>query len=112
MAKQMMEDSLTWAGCDVNRAWGEGCHNQKHSSQTFPDVLRWLSRNWLATLEIKANPKGESKCKGQEEVEKGEWEKESLACDGWDQACRHRLGALLYEQSDAEREVVQRDAGA
>ena len=75
MAKQMMEDSLTWAGCDVNRAWGECGHNQKHSSQTLPDVLRWLSRNWPTTLE---NPKGESKCKGHEEVEKGEWEKESL----------------------------------
>lgn len=81
MAKQMMEDSLTWAGCDVNRAGGEGGHNQKQSSQTFPYVLRWLLRNWPTTLKIKANPKaskGESKCRGHEEVEKGEWEKESL----------------------------------
>jgi len=64
MANQMMERSLTWAGYDVNHAWGEGGHNQKHASQIFPDVLRWLWRDWQTNIHVKANPKGESKWKG------------------------------------------------
>lgn len=74
MANQMMERSLTWAGYDVNHAWGEGGHNQKHASQIFPDVLRWLWRDWQTNIEVKANPKGESKWKGYEVVENtGKW---------------------------------------
>jgi enterochelin esterase-like enzyme len=68
MANQMMERSFTWAGYDVNHAWGEGGHNQKHASQIFPDVLRWLWRDWQTNKEIKANAKGESKWKGYEVV--------------------------------------------
>jgi gluconolactonase len=75
MANLMMERSLTWAGYDVNHAWGEGGHNQKHASQIFPGVLRWLWRDWQTNIEVKANPKGESKWKGYEVVGDGEWEK-------------------------------------
>lgn len=74
MANQMMERSLTWAGYDVNHAWGEGGHNAKHATQIFPDVLRWLWRDWQTTMEVKANPKGESKWKGYEVVGAGEWQ--------------------------------------
>lgn len=73
MANQMMERSLTWAGYDVNHAWGEGGHNQKHASQIFPDVLRWLWRDWQTNIEVKANPKGESKWKGYEVVNESSW---------------------------------------
>jgi enterochelin esterase-like enzyme len=73
MANQMMERSLTWAGYDVNHAWGEGGHNAKHASQIFPDVMRWLWRDWQTNIEIKANPKGESKWKGYEVVGDGVW---------------------------------------
>ena len=68
MANQMMQRSLAWAGYDVNHAWGEGGHNQKHASQVFPDAMRWLWRNWQTDIEVKANPKGESKWKGYEVV--------------------------------------------
>lgn len=73
MANQMMERSLTWAGYEVNHAWGEGGHNAKHASQIFPDVLRWLWRDWQTNIEIKANAKGESKWKGYEVVGEGAW---------------------------------------
>ncbi len=75
LANQMMERSLTWAGYDVNHAWGEGGHNAKHASQIFPDVMRWLWRDWKTNIEVKANPKGESKWKGYEVVGDGEWHK-------------------------------------
>lgn len=74
MANQMMERSLTWAGYDVNHAWGEGGHNAKHASQIFPEVLRWLWRDWQTNNEVKANAKGESKWKGYEVVGEGEWQ--------------------------------------
>jgi enterochelin esterase-like enzyme len=74
MANQMMERSLTWSGYDVNHAWGEGGHNAKHATQIFPEVLRWLWRDLPTTMEIKANPKGESKWKGYELVGEGEWD--------------------------------------
>ena len=74
MANQMMERSLTWAGYDVNHAWGEGGHNAKHASQIFPDVMRWLWRDWQTHIEVKANPKGDSKWKGYEVVGEGKWE--------------------------------------
>ena len=78
MANQMMERSLTWAGYDVNHAWGEGGHNQKHASQIFPDVLRWLWRDWQTNIHVKANPKGESKWKGYEVVGDVAWLKVPL----------------------------------
>jgi len=75
MANQTMERSLTWAGYEVNHAWGEGGHNQKHASQIFPDVLRWLWKGWPEAKELKANPRGDSKWKGYEIFEPGAgWE--------------------------------------
>jgi enterochelin esterase-like enzyme/sugar lactone lactonase YvrE len=79
MANQMMERSLTWAGYDVNHAWGEGGHNQKHASQIFPDVLRWLWTGWPDEKEVKANAKSESKWKGYEVcVEREAWKNIAL----------------------------------
>jgi enterochelin esterase-like enzyme len=74
MANQMMERSLTWAGYEVNHAWGEGGHNQKHASQVFPEAMRWLWREWKTEMEVKANVKGESKWKGYEVMGEGAWE--------------------------------------
>jgi len=71
MANQMMERSLAWAGYEVDHAWGEGGHNQKHASQVFPDAMRWLWKDWPTSKEIKANAKAESKWKGYEIIEPG-----------------------------------------
>ncbi|MEZ0276706.1 MAG: alpha/beta hydrolase-fold protein [Roseimicrobium sp.] len=79
MANQTMERSFTWAGYEVNHAWGEGGHNGKHATQIFPDVLRWLWKDWQTNKEIKANAKGESKWKGYEVCEAGK---------GWEVAAR------------------------
>jgi gluconolactonase len=86
MANQMMERSFTWAGYDVNHAWGEGGHNQKHASQIFPDVMRWLWRDWQTNKEIKANAKGESKWKGYEVLSDGDWKMvaEGFRSNLWD----------------------------
>jgi len=46
MANQEMERSLTFAGYEVNHAWGEGGHNGEHATEIFPDAMRWLWKDW------------------------------------------------------------------
>ncbi len=46
MMNQTMERALTWAGYEVNHAWGEGAHNGKHGTAIFPEVMRWLWKDW------------------------------------------------------------------
>lgn len=73
IANQDMLSALEWAGYDVNHAWGDGGHNQKHASAIFPDVMRWLWRDYPAP--IKANPNRTSKSKVYEIVEEdSEWQ--------------------------------------
>lgn len=46
MANQTMERALTFAGYEVNHARGDGGHNGKQSTAIFPDVMRWLWKDW------------------------------------------------------------------
>ncbi|QDV24321.1 alpha/beta hydrolase-fold protein [Aureliella helgolandensis] len=46
LSNQQMLSALTWAGYDVEHAWGEGGHNGKHSASITPQALRWLWRNY------------------------------------------------------------------
>ncbi|MFL6212398.1 MAG: SMP-30/gluconolactonase/LRE family protein [Blastocatellia bacterium] len=46
MANQTMERALTFAGYEVQHVWGEGAHNGNHGTAIFPDVMRWLWRDW------------------------------------------------------------------
>jgi gluconolactonase len=59
IASQDMESALTFAGYDVRHEWGDGEHNSRQATELFPEVLRWLWRDWPAP--IKANPTGASK---------------------------------------------------
>ncbi len=66
VANQLMERSLTWSGYEVDHAWSEGGHNQKHASQIFPEVLRWLWQGWENSKPVLVNSRGDSKWKGYE----------------------------------------------
>jgi sugar lactone lactonase YvrE/enterochelin esterase-like enzyme len=46
MANQTMERALTFAGYEVEHAWGDGGHNGKQSTMIFPDAMRWLWKDW------------------------------------------------------------------
>jgi sugar lactone lactonase YvrE/enterochelin esterase-like enzyme len=46
MANQEMERALTFAGYEVNHAWGDGGHNGRHATEIFPDAMRWLWKDW------------------------------------------------------------------
>ena len=58
IANQDMLSALEYAGYDVRHDWGDGEHNSRHATAIFPDVMRWLWRDWPAP--IKANPEGKS----------------------------------------------------
>jgi gluconolactonase len=46
MANQEMERALTFAGYDVNHAWGTGGHNGKHATEILPEAMKWLWKDW------------------------------------------------------------------
>jgi gluconolactonase len=50
MANQEMERALTFAGYEVNHAWGEGGHSNEHGTQIFPDAMRWLWKDYPAPV--------------------------------------------------------------
>jgi sugar lactone lactonase YvrE/enterochelin esterase-like enzyme len=50
MANQEMERALTFAGYEVNHAWGTGGHDGKHATQIFPDAMRWLWKDHPAPV--------------------------------------------------------------
>jgi len=56
MANQTMERALTFAGYEVNHAWGDGMHSGKHATAIFPDVMRWLWHDWPQP--VKGQPTG------------------------------------------------------
>ncbi|HQR07401.1 MAG TPA: SMP-30/gluconolactonase/LRE family protein [Gemmatales bacterium] len=54
MANQEMERSLTFAGYEVNHAWGDGGHNGTHATQIFPDAMRWLWKDYPNPIKASA----------------------------------------------------------
>lgn len=56
MSNETMNRALEFAGYDVNHIWGAGTHNGNQSAAIFPEVMRWLWRDWPAP--IVAQPPG------------------------------------------------------
>jgi len=46
IANQYMLSALTWAGYEVNHAWGEGAHSSTHALMIMADGLRWLWKDY------------------------------------------------------------------
>ncbi|HWF66479.1 MAG TPA: hypothetical protein VN670_04205, partial [Acidobacteriaceae bacterium] len=51
MGNQEMERSLSFAGYEVNHAWGVGNHDTYQGESILPDVLRWLWKDWPKPIE-------------------------------------------------------------
>jgi gluconolactonase len=45
-ANEYMERALTFSGYEVNHAWGEGGHSGKHGTAIFPQVMRYLWKDY------------------------------------------------------------------
>jgi gluconolactonase len=54
MANQEMERALTFAGYEVDHAWGDGGHNGQHATKIFADAIRWLWKDWPAPVKAGA----------------------------------------------------------
>jgi gluconolactonase len=50
MANQNMLSALTWAGYEVNHAWGEGGHDGKHATSILAGALTWLWKDYPAPV--------------------------------------------------------------
>jgi sugar lactone lactonase YvrE/predicted esterase len=46
MANQTMERALVFSGYEVEHTWGTGGHSGAQGTQIFPDVMRWLWKDW------------------------------------------------------------------
>ena len=46
MANQTIERALVFAGYDIQHTWGEGGHNGKQGTAIFPDVMRYLWKDY------------------------------------------------------------------
>ena len=45
-ANETMERALVFSGYEVQHVWGEGQHSGKHGTAIFPDVMRFLWKDW------------------------------------------------------------------
>lgn len=52
IANQAMERSLVFAGYEVDHKWGDGGHNGKHATEIFPDVMRWIWKDWPKPVSV------------------------------------------------------------
>lgn len=52
MANQTMQRALVFAGYDVTNIWGTGGHSGKQATAIFPDVMRWLWRDWPKPIDV------------------------------------------------------------
>lgn len=48
---QSMEESLRFAGYDVNHSWGTLGHEGSHAQSLFPDAVKWLWRDYPKPIE-------------------------------------------------------------
>ncbi len=55
-ANESMERALIFSNYEVAHIWGEDGHNGKQGTSVFPDVMRWLWKNWPQPIQ-----KGSSK---------------------------------------------------
>lgn len=55
MENQTMERALTFAGYEVQHVWGDGAHNGKQATAVFPDVLRWLWKDYPTPVKTGAS---------------------------------------------------------
>jgi len=93
-----MESALTFAGYDVAHAWGTHGHDGKPGSVIFPDVMRWLWRDYPAPIQP-----GTSKNSTLVEI--------TLPGEGWHQI-PHDFQSAAGLAANAKGEVFASDAPA
>ncbi|MCW3113046.1 MAG: SMP-30/Gluconolaconase/LRE-like region-containing protein [Segetibacter sp.] len=49
---ETMERAFTFSGYELQHAWGEGGHNGRHGTAIFPDVMRFLWKDWPKSISV------------------------------------------------------------
>ncbi|CAN5449891.1 SMP-30/gluconolactonase/LRE family protein [soil metagenome] len=55
-ANQGMLTALTWAGYEVNHAWGDGGHDSKHAVTILSGALKWLWKDYPTPVQTHKSP--------------------------------------------------------
>jgi len=93
-----MESALTFAGYDVAHAWGTHGHDGRPGQVIFPDVMRWLWRDYAAPVQI-----GVSKNSTLQEI--------TLPGEGWQKVGQDFQSAAGLA-ANAKGELYLSDSGA
>lgn len=48
----LMESALNFAGYEVQHEWGNGGHDGIHATKIFPNVMKWLWKDWPNQIKI------------------------------------------------------------
>lgn len=51
-ANETMERALSFSGYDVKHVWGEGGHSGAQGGSLFPEVMRWLWKDWPKPIAV------------------------------------------------------------
>jgi sugar lactone lactonase YvrE len=97
MSNQTMERALSFAGYDVRHVWGTGTHSDRHASLLFPDVMRWLWRDYPAAITARppGNPVLEAVLR-----DESPWQPVATGC-----------GASVFLSADAKGQLFAAQAG-
>ncbi|HNR07874.1 MAG TPA: alpha/beta hydrolase-fold protein [Saprospiraceae bacterium] len=96
IANQNLLSALTWAGYEVNHAWGEGGHNNTHTLTVIADALRWLWKDYPAPVTSPIDRyRGMSLTKNL-----GEWSELPVSKDGLNQIAAAPDGTVYFTGTD------------
>jgi sugar lactone lactonase YvrE/enterochelin esterase-like enzyme len=99
MSNETMERALEYAGYDVQHVWGQGGHNGSQAASLFPEVMRWLWRDWPAP--ITAQPPGNPALK-QVLVEGEGWNVAINGCTGALKLAANSHGRIYFPSATQE----------
>jgi gluconolactonase len=100
MSNETMNRALEFAGYDVKHIWGAGSHNGSQAAAIFPEVVRWLWRDWPAPIGARApgNPVLKQILKAGEA-----WQPIAKNCDAATTLAADAQGRVFYRSGDREQ---------
>lgn len=100
MSNLTMSRALEFAGYDVRHVWGAGTHNGNHATSIFPDVVRWLWRDWPEP--VRAKPPGNRVLKAVLKDGEG-WNLVAEGCPEGLELVSDAGGHILYQSAESDR---------
>lgn len=99
MVNQEMERALTFAGYEVNRAWGEGAHDGGLGGQILPEALRWLWKDHGRTP-VSIHPEASKQPAAQWIDLQSDWELVGSGYKFAEGPCANAAGEVFFTDGD------------